>query len=169
MGGGWESPAVPPSPGQGAGTWLLGQRSEEKLAHLLLTLGQAWGRGQTAKGALGHLLPPQAWNLALGAEADAALLRRDRARAQAQPKKEAAPRDSGLWPWPSLALDGCRGGGGDAEGAIAGRSIKGWEGETQRHTHGRPRACATPQGDTGKYTPKDTHTERNTMRHRHNK
>ena len=43
-----------------------------------------------------HLLPPQPWNLALGAEADAALLRSGRASAQARPKKEAAPRDSGL-------------------------------------------------------------------------
>lgn len=94
MGWGWAGAGKaqlslhPLDPGRGAGAWLLGRQSEEKLAYLLLPLGQAWGRG--------HLLPPQDWNLALGAQADTALPRSDRAGAQAQPKKEAAPRDSGL-------------------------------------------------------------------------
>lgn len=48
--------------------------------------------------------------MALAAEADAALLRSDRAGAQAQPKKEAPhPRTAALWPWPSRALAELRG------------------------------------------------------------
>lgn len=48
--------------------------------------------------------------MALAAEADAALLRSDRAGAQAQPKKEAPhPRTAALWLLPSLVLAELRG------------------------------------------------------------
>lgn len=90
---------------QGGVSWAPGLEPWGEHDHFLLPSSQLREGAGLAKGPWATSGHPPAWNLARAAKADAALLRRDRAGAQAQPKKEAAPQgQQSLCPWPSPAL-----------------------------------------------------------------
>lgn len=76
--------------------WPLSHQPEEELLCPPAPRGRDGGGAGPAQGPWATSCHQQAWNLALRAEAEAALLRSDRASSQGRPKKEAAPKDGGL-------------------------------------------------------------------------